>query len=76
MPTCYQIRLQEHLDDTWVVWFEGMTITHEANGNTTLHGPVADQAALYGLIGKARDLGLTLIWVVRGAPEPHNYPEV
>jgi hypothetical protein len=42
-----------------------MAITHEPDGTTSLRGPVADQAALYGLIGKARDLGLTLLSVER-----------
>ena len=42
-----------------------MQITHDADGATTLRGPVVDQAALYGLIGRARDLGLTLLAVNR-----------
>ena len=50
--------------DTWRPvgrqWFDGLTITLEENGNTLLSGPVADQAALHGLLKKVRDLGLTL----------------
>ncbi len=65
MPLYYRIRVKGHLDLTWSAWFDGLTLTHEANGDTTLHGPVMDQAALYGLISKARDLGLTLIAVTQ-----------
>jgi hypothetical protein len=67
MPTWYQIRVKGHLDATWSAWFDGLTITHDADGATTLQGPVVDQAALYGLISRARDLGLTLLAVSRVA---------
>ena len=40
-----------------------MTITLEENGNTLLSGPLADQAALHGILKKVRDLGLTLLSV-------------
>ena len=69
MPLYYRIRVKGHLDLTWSAWFDGLTLTHEANGDTTLYGPVVDQAALYGLIGRARDLGLTMLAVVRSEPE-------
>lgn len=59
----YQIRIKGHLDDQWADWFGGLTITREANGDTLLAGPVADQAALYGLLKKVRDLGMTLVSV-------------
>ena len=60
---CYEIRIQGHLDNQWTEWFEGLTITLEENGNTLLTGPVADQAALYGLLKKVRDLGMPLVSV-------------
>jgi hypothetical protein len=60
-PERYEIRLKGHLDDRWADWFEGLTITREANGETLLAGPVADQAALHGLIKKVRDLGMSLV---------------
>ena len=63
MASIYQIRIKEHLDRQLEDWFEDMRITHSADGTTTLEGPVVDVAALYGLIAKARDLGLTLIAV-------------
>jgi hypothetical protein len=68
MRVCYQIRVKEHLAPHWSEWFGGMAITHDADGATTLEGPVEDQAALYGIIGKARDLGLTLLAVIRQEP--------
>lgn len=62
-PKVYQIRIKGHLDRQWAAWFEGMAITHAAEGETVLTGPVVDQAALYGLLRKVRDLGLPLIAV-------------
>ena len=62
-PILYQIRIKGHLSPQWAAWFEGLTITVEANGETLLTGPVVDQAALYGLLRKVRDLGMRLISV-------------
>jgi hypothetical protein len=59
----YQIRIKGHLSPQWTDWFECLTITLEDNGETLLTGPVVDQAALYGLLKKVRDLGLPLISV-------------
>ncbi len=69
MPDVYAIYVRGALDPQWSTWFDGVTITHDADGNTILQGAVVDQAALYGLIGKARDLGLTMLAVVRSEPE-------
>jgi hypothetical protein len=63
----YEIQVQELLDDHWSAWFDGLTLTRDDN-TTFLRGPVADQAALHGLLDKARDLGLTLILVRRIDP--------
>ena len=59
----YEIRLKGHLEARWVKWFDGLVITLEENGNTLLSGPVADQAALHGLLRKVRDLGMPLVSV-------------
>jgi hypothetical protein len=72
MPDYYQIRVKTHIDLDWSAWFDQLTITHDADSCTTIAGMLADQAALYGLISKARNLGLTLIAVQRMAEE---YPE-
>ena len=62
-PVIYQIRIEGQLGSQWTDWFEGLTITLEENGETLLTGPVVDQAALYGLLKKVRDLGLPLLAV-------------
>jgi hypothetical protein len=61
--TVYRIRFKEQLDQRWSAWLGGLEVIHEANGETVLTGEVVDQAALYGLISKVRDLHLTLISV-------------
>jgi hypothetical protein len=63
--TMYTIRVQGHLDQSWSAWFDGMTITNKANGDTVISGPVADQAALHSLLVKVHNLNLTLISVLR-----------
>jgi hypothetical protein len=68
-PEIYQIRLQGRLDPQWAAWFDGLTITVTAHGDTLLTGPVVDQAALHGLLKKVRDLGLPLLAVNRMQPE-------
>ena len=69
-PTGYEIRVAGHLPPQWADWFEGLTITLEADGNTLLTGPVLDQAALHGLLKKVRDLGLALVSVCPVEAEP------
>jgi hypothetical protein len=61
----YEIRLRGHLNVRWADWFDGLTLTQESDGTTLLSGPIVDQAALHGLLGKVRDLGLPLIAVNR-----------
>ena len=63
MALHYQITVRGYLDASWSAWFDGLTITHDADGNTRLTGAIRDQTALYGLIDKARDLALTLVAV-------------
>jgi hypothetical protein len=61
----YRIRVRGTVPPSWSAWFRDFTIIPEANGDTTLTGPVTDQAALHGLISRIRDLGITLIAVER-----------
>ena len=65
----YQIKVHGRLDERWAQWFDVMSITVERSEDgstvTALTGPVVDQAALYGLINRMRDLGLPLISVER-----------
>ena len=57
----YDIRVKEHLDPSWQEWFEGLQIVHEHTGTSLLSGSISDQAALYGILLKVRQLGLTLL---------------
>ena len=62
-PRFYEIRIQGHLANRWADRLGGLTLTLEANGDTLLTGPVVDQAALFGLLRKVRDLGMPLLSV-------------
>jgi hypothetical protein len=64
----YQVHIRGKLDPQWSEWFAGFLITH-TNGETVLEGAVADQSALYGILAKIHDLGLTLIRVERLSKE-------
>ncbi len=63
MATIYHIRLKGHIDSHWSAWFENLTITNQPNGEAVLCGPLADQAALHGVLIKIRDRGLPLLAV-------------
>ena len=63
MGSAYQIRLKETLDDCWARRFDDWNVDYEDDGTTVLVGPVRDRAALHGLLGRVRDLGLTLLAV-------------
>lgn len=62
-PGDYELRIGRHLEDRWAGWFGDLTMTREPDGTTTLRGPVADQAALHGILIKIRDLGVVLLAV-------------
>ena len=64
-PPQYRIRIRGHLDPSWSAWYDGLTITQAEDGTTELVGPLADQAALFGLLARLRDLGATLLLVER-----------
>jgi hypothetical protein len=73
-PGWYEIRLSGHLGTRWAAWFDGLAVAHGSDGTTIIHGPVADQAALFGLLQKARDLGLPLISVNHVDPDEPRAP--
>ncbi len=58
-----EIRIEGQLDKDWAEWLENVSVSHASVNETILTGEVADQAALYGLIAKLRDLGLRLLSV-------------
>jgi hypothetical protein len=61
----YEIRIQGHLGARWAAWFDGLSLRNETDGTTLIAGPVADQAALHGLLQKVRDTGLPLVSVTQ-----------
>ena len=65
-PAHYEIRVAERFDDRLAAWFGGLAIVSDADfDGTVLRGEMLDQSALFGVLGKMRDLGLTLILVQR-----------
>ena len=68
-PARYELRVRGVLDPGWSAWFEGLRVSSDQAGQTTIAGPVADQAALHGLLAKIRDLGLELLSVRRLDPD-------
>jgi hypothetical protein len=64
----YEIRVNGVLGSGWSAWFDGLQVTSNDRGQTTIAGPIADQAALHGLLAKIRDLGLELVEVHRTDP--------
>jgi hypothetical protein len=75
-PNVYQIRIKGHLGSRRADWFEGLTITLEENGDTLLTGTMVDQAALYGVLRKVRDLAMPLLSVNAVDPEQADVPDV
>ena len=71
-PGRYEIRVDGHLDARWASWFDGLALSHGSDGTTVLRGPVADQAALHGLLARVRDLGLRLIAVTQIDSNSHK----
>lgn len=72
MTATFEIRVKDHLSRDWAEWFEGLVITDLPNGESLLAGPVKDQAALFGILMKIRDLGLVLISVNQGESRPDS----
>ena len=64
-PASYEIRVAERLDERWTRWFGDLEIAYSEKGETILRGVMADQPALFGVLGRIRDLGLVLISVQR-----------
>ena len=70
----YEIRLQGHLGAHWATRFDGMTLTPLDDGTTVLRGPVADQAALHGLLRQLGDIGITLLSLHQHDTNPGTDP--
>jgi hypothetical protein len=74
LPTFVEIRVEGHLADRWSEWFEGLAIRNEPNGEVVLSGPLADQAALLGVLNKIHALNLTLISIQAFTPTQKTPP--
>ncbi|MDX1416859.1 MAG: hypothetical protein R3293_21835 [Candidatus Promineifilaceae bacterium] len=69
--TNVEIYIKGHLDQQWLEWLGDFTLVHTAENESILSGQIQDQAALYGLFGKLRDLGVTLVAVKYQQTETH-----
>jgi hypothetical protein len=67
MAEYYEIKIKGYLDQRWSEWFAGLKLTHLEGEETLLSGVLPDQAALYGLLERVRDLNLRLISVTTGS---------
>jgi hypothetical protein len=65
----YEIRVNGVLGSGWSAWFDGLQVSSDEHGQTTIAGRVSDQAALHGLLARVRDLGLELLEVRRTDPD-------
>jgi hypothetical protein len=63
MSELYEFKVKGHLDQSWSARLEGMDISHQPDGTSLITGDVADQAALFGLLSRLRDLGTPLLSV-------------
>lgn len=72
MPEYCEVKIKGHLDPRWSDWFAGLQLTHLEANETLLSGTLPDQAALYGLLERIRDLNLGLISVTCGVPSTQH----
>jgi hypothetical protein len=63
-PGRVEILVRGHLEARWSDWLDGLTLTRRPDGTTLIEGPVVDQAALFGVLDRLRDMALPLISVV------------
>jgi len=69
MAEVYEIRIRGHLSEKFDEWFNGMTITRELDGTTTILGELPDQTALHSILFKIRNMNIGLISVNTIEPE-------
>jgi hypothetical protein len=74
LPQRFEIRLAGRLDPRWSTWLDGLEPRSCPDGTTALRGPIADQAALHGLLARIRDLGIPLLAVTPLDDEPTSAP--
>ncbi len=74
MNTQYDIIIREQVPPGWSAVLDGMEVICQPDGNTRITGSLLDQAALFGVLLRLRDLGLTLVSVNPGQEPPHKEP--
>jgi hypothetical protein len=67
----YEIRIKGCLEERWLRWFEDQVSVQCPEGETIIHGEM-DQATLYGILTRIRDLGMELISVQQVEPQDEN----
>ncbi len=69
-PACGRIEIpvRGHLEPRWSDWLDGLSLTREDDGTTLIQGPVVDQAALFGVLHRLRDMAMPLISVLHVDP--------
>jgi hypothetical protein len=67
VSSTYAIRVDGHLDDHWSDWLDGLQMTRDDDGTTTVTVRVADQAQLHGVLARLRDLGVVIAELRRTA---------
>jgi len=73
----YEIIVKGSLAAGWSGWFTGFTLRSDEDGNTIMVGAIIDQAELYGILERIRDLGLLLLSVHKvKSPEKSTQPEI
>lgn len=73
-PSTYRVRVTGHPSPSWAIWFEGARLAPEPNGDTTLTIGPTDQAALHGVLGRIRDMGLPLVSVLADPSDADQEP--
>jgi len=63
MAEIFEIRVQGHLSKKFDTFFNGMTISRQPDGTTTIIGEIVDQSALHGLLLNIRNMNIGLISV-------------
>ena len=61
----YRIRVKGQLDPSWSDWLGRLTILPQGDDSTLLVGPIADQAALQGILNKLYGMNLNLLSLER-----------
>ena len=69
-PARVEIRVRGRLEPRWSAWFDGLDVAPDPDGTTVIQGPVVDQASLFGVLQKVRDLALPLVSVRLDPDEP------